>query len=107
VETAVFTRRIVRLGLEDALRLLQAELAARPELGDVDPGTGGLRKVRVPNPPRGKGKRSGARVLYLAMPHRQVIYLLFVYSKDEAETLTPDQKRALRAIVQRIKAEYS
>lgn len=107
VETAVFTNRVVRLGLEDALRELQIELAARPELGDVDPGTGGLRKVRMPDPARGKGKRGGARVHYLPVPHRQLIYMVFVYSKDEAETLTGDQKRVLSAIVRQIKAEYS
>ena len=53
VETHVFTKRIVRLGLELPLRELQMELMANPTAGDVDPGTGGLRKVRMPDPGRG------------------------------------------------------
>ena len=107
VETAIFTRRIVRLGLEDALRRLQVELADQPEAGDLDPGTGGLRKVRMPEPTRGKGKRGGTRVHYLPLPHRQLIYLVFVYSKEETEALTTDQKRVLSAVVRQIKAEHS
>jgi hypothetical protein len=107
VETEVFTRRLSRLGLEAALRQLQLELAANPEAGDLEPGTGGLRKVRIPDPSRGKGKRGGARVHYLWLPRRSLIYLVFVYSKDEAEALSADQRRALRAVVERIKQEGS
>ncbi len=77
VETSVFTKRIARLGLEDALRGLQLSLLENPTAGDLDPGTGGLRKVRMTDPTRGKGKRGGARVHYLWLPHRERIYLLF------------------------------
>ena len=105
VETHVFTKRIVRLGLEQPLRELQIELAANPKAGDVDSGTGGLRKVRVPDPGRGRGKRGGARVHYLWVPSRELIYLVFVYSKSEAETLTKDQRTALSRIVRKIKRE--
>src|SRR5438046_5733479 len=93
VETSVFTKRLARLGLEDALRGLQLELLENPTAGDLDPGTGGLRKVRMADPTRGKGKRGGARVHYLWLPHRERIYLLFAYSKDEDDTLSEQQKR--------------
>lgn len=105
VETRVFTKRIVRLGLEQPLRELQFELATNPKAGDVDPGTGGLRKVRVPDPGRGRGKRAGARVHYLWVPSRELIYLVFVYSKGEAATLTKDQRKALSRIVREIRRE--
>jgi hypothetical protein len=82
VETSLFTRRIAQLGLEDALRGLQLELLENATAGDLDPGTAGLRKVRMADPTRGKGKRGGARVHYLWLPHRDVIYLLFAYSKN-------------------------
>jgi len=78
-----------------------------PATGDLDPGTGGLRKVRMADRTRGKGKRGGARVHYLWLPHRDVIYLLFVYSKDEDATLGEPQKAALRAVVEGIKQERS
>ena len=93
VETSVFTKRIARLGLEDALRGLQQELLENPTAGDLDPGTGGVRKVRMADPTRGKGKRGGARVHYLWLPHRGMIYLLFAYSKDENDTLSEQQKK--------------
>jgi hypothetical protein len=105
VETGVFTKRVARLGLEEALRELQKELLQNPLGGDLDPGTGGLRKVRIPDPGRGKGKRGGARVHYLWLPHVERIYLLFVYSKDEGDTLSHEQKKALKSVVEAIKGE--
>ncbi len=107
VETSIFTKRIARLGLEDALRRLQLELLENPTAGDLDPGTGGLRKVRMADPTRGEGKRGGARVHYLWLPHRDVIYLLFAYSKNEDATLSRQQKKALQAVVEGIKKERS
>jgi hypothetical protein len=107
VETNVFTKRMSVLGLEESLRGLQLELLDNPEAGDVEPGTAGLRKVRLGDPARGKGKRGGARVHYLWLPHRGRIYLMFVYGKNEASTLTTDQKKKLRAVVAQIKATDS
>ena len=104
VETSIFTKQIAALALEDSLRGLQLELLDNPEAGDVEPGTAGLRKMRLGDPSRGKGKRGGARVHYLWLPHRGRIYLMFVYGKNEASTLTADQKKNLRAIVAQIKA---
>jgi hypothetical protein len=104
VETNVFTKRLSALGLEGTLRGLQLELLDNPEAGDVEPGTAGLRKIRLGDPTRGKGKRGGARVHYLWLPHRGQIYLMFVYGKNEASTLTTDQKKKLRAVVAQIKA---
>ena len=107
VETNVFTKRIAALGLEESLRGLQLELLDNPEAGDVEPGTAGLRKMRLGDPTRGKGKRGGARDHYLWLPHRGRIYLMFVYGKNEASTLTTDQKKKLRAVVAQIKATDS
>lgn len=49
---------------DDAYHQLQLELLANPDAGDVIEGTGGLRKLRRPDPRRGKGKRGGLRVIY-------------------------------------------
>jgi len=43
----------------------------------------------------------------LWLPYRDVIYLLFAYSKDEDVTLSEQQKKALRAVVEGIKSERS
>lgn len=106
IETTNFTRRVNALGLERGLRELQLELIDNPEAGRLDPGTGGLRKVRTADASRGKGKRSGARVHYLWLSEHSVIYMMFVYSKDESDTLTPDQKRQLKTVVDAIKKEW-
>jgi hypothetical protein len=106
IETTWFTQRVQDLGLESAIRSLQAELRADPVRGDLDAGTGGLRKIRIPDPSRGKGKRSGARVHYLYLQESAVVYLLFVYSKDERATLNSVQKRRLKDIVDAIRAEW-
>jgi hypothetical protein len=106
IETKGFTQRMQELGLEPVLRALQAELSANPTMGDLDAGTGGLRKVRVPDPSRSKGKRSGARVHYLHLAESAVVYLLYVYSKDELATLTAAQKKALKKVVHAIRAEW-
>lgn len=107
IETNVFTKRLAALGLEESLRGLQLELLENPEAGDLEPGTAGLRKLRLGDPTRGKGKRGGARVHYLWLPHRSLIYLMLIYSKNEASTLTADQKKKLREIVAQIKATDS
>ena len=106
VETLVFTRRIARLGLEDALDGLQRELLREPLAGALDSGTGGCRKIRLADPAHGRGKRGGARVHYLYIPRAAVIYLIFVYGKQEQSTLTPQQKRALKSVVEAIIAEW-
>ncbi len=59
------------------------------------------------DPTRGKGKRGGARVHYLWLSRRELIYLVFAYSKDEDDTLSEQQKKALRALVEGIKKERS
>jgi hypothetical protein len=93
------------MGLEDDLRALQIELRRDPEKGRVEPGTGGLRKVRMAYSKRQRGKRGGARVHYLYRPRRALIYLIFVYAKNESEKLSHEQKKALRSVVERIKGE--
>ncbi|MGE5362008.1 MAG: addiction module toxin RelE [Bacteroidales bacterium] len=103
VETSMFTRRIALLELDDALRDLQLQLLDNPEAGEVDPGTGGLRKIRMAEPARQKGKRGGARIHYLWLARRKTIYLIFVYSKAERATLTAVQKARLREVVKEIK----
>jgi hypothetical protein len=77
---------------------LQLALVARPDVGKVIPGTGGLRKLRWAV--GGRGKRGGARVIYFSHPARQQLLMLFVFAKNEADDLTMAQKRALRRVVE-------
>lgn len=106
IETAAFTREVMRLGLESDLNELQALLRHHPTIGVVDPGTGGLRKVRMGARSRGQGKRGGARVHYLWHSADRIIYLLWVYAKHNSSTLSPRQKREIRRVAEAIKAGW-
>lgn len=104
IEHPIFTHRITNLLTDDQHRDFQKALAADPEAGDVIPGLGGLRKIRMALP--GRGKRGGARVLYLLFVRADLIYFVYVFTKGEFEDLPPDKKRAMKKWVERIKAEY-
>jgi hypothetical protein len=64
IESRPFTRKLHQLTGENAdqvLRAIQTELQRRPDRGALVPGLGGIRKARLANPSRGKGKRGGLR----------------------------------------------
>lgn len=44
---------------------------------------------------------------YLYLPAHDVIYLLFVYGKDEQSTLDSRQKRQLAEVARQIKQEWT
>jgi len=100
-ETIAFERRADRVWLEEERLEFVFFIAANPMSGDVVPGTGGLRKVRWAA--QGKGKRSGVRVIYYFYDETAPIYLLDLYAKGERVDLSPADKRALTALVQKIK----
>ena len=87
----------------DAYTNLQQELTANPAKGRVMPGCGGLRKVRIADPRRQKGKRGGARVIYLHIPEVEQFLMLDIYGKDEKEDLTPGERKRLRTFAQEYK----
>jgi hypothetical protein len=62
IETPIFTKLWPDYWSEDERGEFVAWLAARPQAGDVIPGSGGCRKVRWGR--TGGGKRGGVRVIY-------------------------------------------
>lgn len=98
IETPVFTRQITDLVDDDEYAQFQRQLADDPEAGDLIPGTGGLRKIRMAA--KGHGKRGGARVIYYYFTSASQIALLLAYAKNEAEDLTATQKKALKQVIE-------
>jgi hypothetical protein len=81
-EKPPFTREWHRLRLTDEdLAALQLRLMINPEEGKVIPGKRGLRKLRIRV--AGRGKRGGARVLYVVYHIIRLIEFHEVYAKNE------------------------
>jgi hypothetical protein len=99
LETSVFTRQITGLLSDEEYSALQGSLIVNPEAGDLIPGTGGLRKVRWLEPKRGKGKRSGARIIYYWVEPKGLIYMLLAYSKGDRDDLSAREKKVLRQLI--------
>ncbi len=88
---------------DDNLLDLEVVLLKDPQVGDVIEGTGGARKMRIQL--EGRGKRGGGRVIYLDVFEHENLYLLFAYPKNVQEDFTPDQKRAIRKMIEEIRKE--
>jgi hypothetical protein len=79
-------------------------IAHDPTCGDLIPGTGGLRKVRIGLGTR--GKRGGARVIYYFYNPDHPVLLLALYAKNEKVDLSERDKRAYIALVKEITASW-
>ena len=101
-ETPIFSRQTEKLFSEDEKRELIDFLSENPLAGDEIPGTGGVRKVRFAA--SGRGKRGGARVIYYYLDDTLPLYALLAYAKNAKEDMTPDEKRAVSALVTALKA---
>ena len=103
IESGEFTAWVKSYLIDDDLAAMQRELLAEPAMGEVIPGCGGLRKLRVADPKRGKGKRGGVRVVYLHIAEADLIYLITVYGKDQKDDLSAVDKKHYRQLVQVLK----
>ncbi len=104
IEVPTFLKKWQQLGLTDNhLRALQNTLLQNPKAGDVIQGTGGMRKIRIPL--EDTGKRGGARVIYIDIELKEKIYFINVYSKNEKDDLTEDEKKAFKAVIKLLKEE--
>jgi hypothetical protein len=105
VEAQIFTARMGQLLDDETYREMQNELLENPEKGDVMPDCGGLRKVRIEEPRRGKGKRGGCRVIYLHIPEADRIDMVAIYSKSQQDDLTADQRKTLKVLAEHARIE--
>lgn len=104
IELAGYRRRA-----DDLLTLQEREavidlVAYEPTCGDLMPGTGGLRKVRIGR--EGMGKRGGARVVYYYHDDQVPILLLALYAKNEKGDLTAAEKKEFAAGVKEIVRQW-
>ncbi len=91
--------------VHDDLVAMEQSILADPHAGDLVPGTGGLRKIRLGQRQVRRGKSGGVRVYYLDLPHRAVTHLVAIFGKREKADLSPAERRAVAALVKQLKEE--
>ena len=101
VELPAFERLRADYLNDEAFLRLQQLLMLNPEAGVVIPGTGGLRKLRFGDERRGKGKRSGLRVIYYWWDVGSQFWLFTVFDKDEMSDLTATERKTLKEMIKR------
>lgn len=110
VESRGFTADAERLRrdgelVDEDVSALEQAILADPEAGDLVPGTGGLRKLRVTQRRVRRGKRGGVRVLYLDLARRQVTHLVAIFGKREKADLSPAERKQVARLVASLKEE--
>ena len=103
-QTHLFSKKLDSRGGNELLLRIEEEILKNCEAGATVAGTGGVRKLRIEDPERKKGKRGGFRVLYLDLPDCQETYLITFYGKYEMDDLSADGKKMISQIVAAIKA---
>ena len=102
VETPTFLASAAKAGMSEKERFEAIDqIAANPAAGDIMPGGGGVRKVRVPG--RGKGKSGGYRVLTYYMTENEPVYLISVINKDKIANLNDAQLAAVKSVAKDIR----
>ncbi len=98
VESKLFEKLRPSYLSDDEFGELQWLLLTHPTVGSVIQDSGGLRKVRFGM--KGKGKRSGARIIYYFLDTKSRFYLLTIYSKNEVTDLTSKEKKQLKEFME-------
>ena len=99
--TSVYAKRVEKVLRTEERDAMELHVAENPEIHPVIAGTGGVRKARWGR--QGKGKRGGVRVIYFYRSAADVVYFLDIYAKAVKEDLTPDDKKQLKELVNRLK----
>jgi len=89
IETPTFQKEAAKVWTEAERLDFIAWIAANPAAGDVIPGADGARKVRWAV--QGKGKRSGARVIYFNLSDDELVLLVAVYAKADKANMLPKE----------------
>lgn len=75
-------------------------IAENPEAGEIMPGCGGARKLRVAKP--GRGKSGGYRVITYYAGVRVPVFLLTVFGKGDKASLSQKERNLFAAITKRL-----
>ena len=101
-ETSYYSKRAAAIMSEDECEVVIEMIARDPRAGDLIPGTGGVRKLRIAL--EGRGKSGGARLIYYYHNDAWPVLLLEVFPKNQKANLSKAQRNALAKLVTELKA---
>ena len=79
-------------------------LARNPVIGDLVPGTGGIRKLRLGL--EGRGKRGGARIIYYFHSADIPLFALTAFAKNERADLSQEDRNNFRRLTKLLVETY-
>lgn len=94
IETKLFTRLVQEYLSDVEYAELQSFLINNPEAGDLIRGAGGARKLRWRG--SGRGKSGGLRVIYFLRTRQGEIWMLTLYSKNVADSISAVALRKIK-----------
>jgi hypothetical protein len=106
IQTKGFSKKVdkflaERKLLEEDFEAFKKSLVKDPSQGDLIPGTGGVRKIRLKSCT--KGKRGAFRVCYFDDPVHEELFLMQIYPKNEKENISSEEKKALKEFADMVK----
>jgi hypothetical protein len=105
LHTDTFLADAKAAGVTDSeLAEIEQTIAADPLAGDLIPGTGGARKVRIAG--KGRGKSGGYRVITYYAAEDVPVFLLALVSKGERADISQADRNALRQILGKLADDY-
>ncbi|SRR5258706_16275287 len=108
IQLSTFVANWRRLKLnDDDLRALEAVFLEDASRGPMMSGTGGLRKLRFAPPSWRTGKSGATRVAYAYFQDYQAVFLIVIYSKNEKDNLSHEQRNQMKLLLDRIKQSLS
>lgn len=101
VETPAYLASAADAGMTaEEMKAAVDYIAANPSAGEIMPGTGGCRKVRLAG--RGKGKSGGYRLITYYVDAEVSVFMLTVFSKGERSNLSKAERNALGVLAKRL-----
>jgi hypothetical protein len=94
IESRIFEHILPYYLDDDEYAELQRYLMSNPEVGDLIPGSGGVRKFRWKR--AGTGKRSGLRIVYYCRYAPNEFWMLTLYAKSRQENMPAHIARQLK-----------